>query len=54
MPTEQTPDEEWYQMLTEGEPVPRRLYHLHGFLPQIRVANCVARPSKVGEDLSCT
>src|SRR6266508_3501553 len=33
MPTERTPDEEWYQMLTEGEPVPRRLYHLHGFLP---------------------
>jgi len=33
MPTELTPEEEWYKMLTEGEPVPRRLYHLHGFLP---------------------
>lgn len=33
MPTERTPEEEWYQMLTEGEPVPRRLYHLHGLLP---------------------
>jgi adenylate cyclase len=33
MPTEQTVEEEWYKMLTEGEPVPRRLYHLHGLLP---------------------
>jgi len=33
MPTEPTPEQEWYKMLTEGEPVPRRLYHLHGLLP---------------------
>jgi adenylate cyclase len=33
MPTERTPEEEWYKMLTEGEPVPRPLYHLHGLLP---------------------
>jgi len=33
MPTELTVEEEWYKMLTEGEPVPRRLYHLHGLLP---------------------
>ena len=33
MPTVLTPEEEWYKMLTEGEPVPRRLYHLHGLLP---------------------
>ena len=33
MPTELTPEEEWYKMLTEGEPIPRRLYHLHGLLP---------------------
>jgi adenylate cyclase len=33
MPTEQTLEEEWYKMLTEGEPVPRRIYHLHGLLP---------------------
>lgn len=33
MPTEPTPEEQWYQMLTEGEPVPRSLYHLHGLLP---------------------
>ena len=33
MPTAPTPEEEWYKMLTEGEPVPRRVYHLHGLLP---------------------
>jgi len=33
MPTETTLEEEWYKMLTEGEPVPRRIYHLHGLLP---------------------
>jgi adenylate cyclase len=33
MPTERTPEEEWYKMLTEGEPLPRPLYHLHGLLP---------------------
>jgi adenylate cyclase len=33
MPTEPTVEEEWYRMLTEGEPIPRRLYHLHGLLP---------------------
>ena len=33
MPTEPTAEEEWYRMLTEGEPVPRRIYHLHGLLP---------------------
>ncbi|HEX9332466.1 MAG TPA: adenylate/guanylate cyclase domain-containing protein [Anaerolineales bacterium] len=33
MSTEQTVEEEWYKMLIEGEPVPRRLYHLHGLLP---------------------
>lgn len=33
MSQERTPEEEWYKMLTEGEPIPRRLYHLHGLLP---------------------
>jgi len=33
MSPELTPEEEWYKMLTEGEPVPRRVYHLHGLLP---------------------
>lgn len=33
MSTERTAEEEWYKMLTEGEPVPRHIYHLHGLLP---------------------
>ena len=33
MPTEPTIEEEWYKMLTEGEPIPRHIYHLHGLLP---------------------
>jgi adenylate cyclase len=33
MSTERTPEEEWYKMLMEGEPLPRPLYHLHGMLP---------------------
>ena len=33
MPTEPTVEEQWYKMLTEGEPVSHRLYHLHGLLP---------------------
>lgn len=33
MPAERTPEEEWYKMLTEGEPLPRPMYHLHGLLP---------------------
>jgi len=33
VPADLTPEQEWYKMLTEGEPVPRRLYHLHGLLP---------------------
>jgi adenylate cyclase len=33
MSSEPTLEEQWYKMLTEGEPLPRRLYHLHGLLP---------------------
>ena len=33
MPTETTLEEEWYKMLTEGEPVPRQIYHFLGLLP---------------------
>ncbi len=33
MPTEQTIEQEWYKMLTEGEPINRHLYHLYGLLP---------------------
>ena len=33
MPDDLTLEEEWYKMLTEGQPVPRRIYHLLGLLP---------------------
>lgn len=33
MPTERTPEQEWYRMLTEGEPINRHLYHVYGWLP---------------------
>jgi adenylate cyclase len=33
MPTDPRVEEEWYKMLTEGEPVPRHIYHLNGLLP---------------------
>lgn len=33
MSTDPTLEEQWYKMLTEGEPIPRRLYHIHGLLP---------------------
>lgn len=33
MPTEPTVEEQWYQMLTAGEPIKRHLYHLYGLLP---------------------
>ena len=33
MSTEPTIEEQWYKMLTEGEPLPRLLYHFHGLLP---------------------
>jgi adenylate cyclase len=46
MPTERTPEEEWYQMLTEGEPVPRPLYHLHGLLPSAPRCKLCGSPFK--------
>src|SRR5687768_5999065 len=33
MPTERTVEQQWYKMLTEGEPINRHLYHLYGMLP---------------------
>jgi adenylate cyclase len=33
VPTEPTLEEKWYQMLTQGENVPRHLHHLLGLLP---------------------
>ncbi len=46
MPKELTPEEEWYQMLTEGEPIPRRLYHLNGLLPTDPRCKLCAAPFK--------
>ena len=53
MPTEPTPEEEWYKMLTEGEPVPVIFIISMDCSPQIHAANCVARHSKL-ESMSCT
>jgi adenylate cyclase len=46
MPTERTLEEEWYKMLTEGEPVPRHLYHLNGLLPSDPRCKLCAAPFK--------
>lgn len=46
MPTEPTPEEEWYRMLTEGEPIPRHLYHLNGLLPSDPRCKLCAAPFK--------
>jgi adenylate cyclase len=46
MPPELTPEEEWYKMLTEGEPVPRHIYHLNGLLPSDPRCKLCASPFK--------
>ena len=46
MPTEQTLEEEWYKMLTEGEPVPRHWYHFLGLLPSDPRCKLCAAPFK--------
>jgi adenylate cyclase len=46
MPTEPTVEEEWYKMLTEGEPVPRHLYHLLELLPSDPRCKLCAAPFK--------
>jgi adenylate cyclase len=46
MPTGPTVEEDWYKMLTEGEPIPRRLYHLHGLLPSDPRCKLCASPFK--------
>jgi adenylate cyclase len=46
MPTELSAEEQWYKMLTEGEPVPRRIYHLHGLLPSDPRCKLCASPFK--------
>jgi adenylate cyclase len=46
MPTDPTLEEEWYKMLTEGEPVPRHIYHLLGLLPSDPRCKLCAAPFK--------
>lgn len=46
MSTERTLEEEWYYMLTQGEPVPRRMYHFHGLLPSDPRCKLCAAPFK--------
>ncbi len=46
MPTEPTTEEEWYKMLTEGEPINRHLYHLYGLLPSDPRCKLCASPFK--------
>src|SRR5215207_2785686 len=47
MPTEQrTVEEEWYKMLTEGEPIRRHIYHLQGLLPSDPRCKLCASPFK--------
>ena len=46
MPTEPTLEEQWYKMLTEGEPRNRYLYHLFGLLPSDPRCKMCASPFK--------
>ena len=46
MPTEPTLEEQWYKMLTEGEPINRHLYHLYGLLPANPRCKLCAAPFK--------
>ena len=46
MPTDTTVEEEWYKMLTEGEPVPRHIYHFLGLLPSDPRCKLCAAPFK--------
>ena len=46
MPTDQRVEEEWYKLLTEGEPIDRRLYHFYGWLPSDPRCKLCAAPFK--------
>ena len=46
MPTDRTREDEWYRMLTEGEPINRHLYHLYGSLPSDPRCKLCAAPFK--------
>ena len=46
MPKEKTLEEEWYEILTEGEPVDKHTYHLFGLLPSNPRCKLCAAPFK--------
>ena len=46
MPTDPTVEEQWYKMLTDGEPINRHLYHLYGLLPSDPRCKLCAAPFK--------
>ena len=46
MPTDPSIEEQWYQMLTEGEPINRHVYHLFGLLPSNPRCKLCAAPFK--------
>jgi adenylate cyclase len=46
MPTEQRVEQEWYEFLTKGESINRRMYHLFGMLPSDPRCKLCAAPFK--------
>jgi adenylate cyclase len=46
MPKEQTVEEEWYEVLTKGEPTRAHFYHLFGLLPSSPRCKLCAAPFK--------
>lgn len=46
MDPEPSLEEEWYRLLTEGEPINRHLYHLYGWLPSDPRCKLCAAPFK--------
>ena len=53
MPTEPTVEEQWYKMLTEGEPIPVTSIILTDCFPPTRAASYAPRRSKAGADVLC-
>jgi len=46
MPDERSNEQDWYKFLTEGEPIPRHIYHLNGLLPSDPRCKLCASPFK--------
>ena len=46
MPKEKTVEEEWYEVLTSGEPARAHFYHLFGLLPSSPRCKLCAAPFK--------